>query len=507
MKNERWIPWLAVAVALAAVLSSAWISSHVFENVPHLEDEMAYVWQAKALAGGQITVPSPECPSCFMVPFVVDANGQRSGKYPLPWPLVLSFGERFNLRGWVNPILAGLCGWLMFRLGSKLLNQQLGLLAEGLLAVSPFFLLLSGSLLGHIWTLFLTLSLFCAWLDTFTFTPVVPRWVSVLTAGLALGLLALSRPMTAVGVSLPLLVHGIWLLVRAPGGKRAAVMFIGGLAGFLSLFHFVWQGVVSGDIFQNPYQLWWVYDRIGFGEGVGLQTGGYTLLHGFSNLLFSLKTSGRDVLGWPLVFWLVAIPGYSRLRKQPGGLLVSAAVPALVGMYLFYWVGAWVFGPRYYFEAMPAFVILVACGFTWLSSRLPALCRRINISPRVGKLAPWALLVLLTVYNLGFYLPARLHEMTGLYGITRAQQAPFMTAAALKKTPALVIVHIRGEWTGYGGLLDLEDPFLKSPFIFSASHGLSNDLEVMREFPERQVIHYYTDEPGIFYSQAKDGKP
>ena len=50
--------------------------------MPHLEDEIAYVWQAQALAGGAIKLPSPPEPKSFLVPFVVDYDGFRFGKYP-----------------------------------------------------------------------------------------------------------------------------------------------------------------------------------------------------------------------------------------------------------------------------------------------------------------------------------------------------------------------------------------------------------------------------------------
>ena len=109
----------------------------------------AYAWQAQVISTGHLTLPSPPFPHSFLVPFVVDYNGQRFGKYPLGWPALLGLGILLGLRSWVNPLLAGLGVWLTYRLGQRTLGATVGLLAAGLTAASPFFLMNSGSLLSH----------------------------------------------------------------------------------------------------------------------------------------------------------------------------------------------------------------------------------------------------------------------------------------------------------------------------------------------------------------------
>jgi hypothetical protein len=44
---------IVIALALFAFALSALLSRTVFERLPHLEDEMAYLWGARAIAGGQ----------------------------------------------------------------------------------------------------------------------------------------------------------------------------------------------------------------------------------------------------------------------------------------------------------------------------------------------------------------------------------------------------------------------------------------------------------------------
>ena len=89
---------VALLLSLLAILVTYFVTLKYSEGIPHIEDEIAYVWQAEAIAGGKLTVPSPPSPDSFLVPFVVDYDGQRFGKYPLGWPVVLAIGVRFGIR-------------------------------------------------------------------------------------------------------------------------------------------------------------------------------------------------------------------------------------------------------------------------------------------------------------------------------------------------------------------------------------------------------------------------
>jgi hypothetical protein len=110
---------------------------------------------------------------------------------------------------------------------------------------------------------------------------------------------------------------------------------------------------------------------------------------------------------------------------------------------------------------------------------------------------------LLVSYNLTFFLPGRLWEMQDLYTISRADLEPFLTQEAQALTPALIIVHSE-RWMSYGSLLELEDPRLTSPFIFAWSRGPQADQTLADDFPERNLFHYYVEEPGRFYLSPKN---
>ena len=129
MKKERLLDVLALLLALSGLMITAWVSDDVFERIPHLEDEFAYLWQAEVMAEGQISQPSPENPKAFLIPFVIDHEGQRFAKYPPGWPAALSIGSWVNIPWLVNSLLASFSLWLIYRLGTKILGRGVGRLA------------------------------------------------------------------------------------------------------------------------------------------------------------------------------------------------------------------------------------------------------------------------------------------------------------------------------------------------------------------------------------------
>jgi hypothetical protein len=495
---------LALLLSLTAVFASYLIADRIYQRLPHIEDEMAYVWQAEVAAHGQLTIPSPPEPGRFMVPFVVDYHSQRFGKYPPGWPALLAFGVLLGARVWVNPLLAGLAVWLTYRLGQKLLGEAAGLLAALLTLISPFFLVNSGSLLSHPWALVLGLAFTLAWLDTFDLSPsgstdqaaTVLKWLTVPVAGFSLGVLALTRPLTAVGLALPFGLHGLFLLWRGDGAVRRRVLTVGALALGVAALLFAWQFAVTGDPLRNPYTLWWKYDKIGFGPGHGNMPGGHNLHYAWINLKSSLRSGWRDLFGWGNLSWLFLPAGLWAIRKNRGMYLVASIPLALVLVYLTYWIGSSLFGPRYYFEGLPGLTLTTAAGIMWLLD-WP---RRYENNWRLMRSFVTLMLSLsLAGYNLVGFLPQRLESMYGLYGVLRARMQPFLTQQAQELTPAVVIVHIESKWTDYGTLLDLENPWLTSPFIFALGGDKKTTAVLAADFPERTIINYYTKQPEKFF--------
>ncbi len=527
MRHRLKIPLdvlLGLLLSLLAVAAAYTVADRVFERLAHLEDEQAFIWQAQVLARGKLTLPSPPDSAAFLWPFVVDHAGQRFGKYPLGWPLVLSIGERLDVRAWVNPLLAGLGVWLTFLLGRRVFGSVTGVLAAALTVASPFFLMQSGSLLSHPLGLVLSAAFTLAWLDSFAnggiqAAPIneTKKLRASILAGLALGALAITRPWTAVGVALPFALHGIYLLIRSDRSTRQRLVIIAALTLALASLHLLWQWIATGDPFQNLYTLWWPYDKVGFGPGHGVKETGHTLSKAIRHLKVGLKGGFPDLFGWGCLSWVFLPLGLLAALRLPRkqwlpALLVAAPFLSLCLAHLAYWVGSYVLGPRYYYEGLYSLTIFSGAGIALLAGwpingiKRPepgSWKRRLSI-PR--SLLLGLLLAGLVIYNLTQYLPQRLEALHSLYGISRAPMGPFLSEQAQQLAPALVIVHTQKKWVEYGTLLELQSPFLDSPFIFVFGPRVTDLQALERGFPERRIIHYYPDEPVKFYPQPRPGK-
>jgi hypothetical protein len=174
---------------------------------------------------------------------------------------------------------------------------------------------------------------------------------------------------------------------------------------------------------------------------------------------------------------------------------------------MLYWIGSALYGPRYYYEGLYSLTIVSAAGICWLASwPLTANDPFPNYRGwrRVRALGVTAILTLLISVNLIFYTPIRLGTMHALYGVSREYHQPFLTPSAQDLTPALIIVHTSGNWIEYGRLLDLQNPFLDTPFIFVIARSESANQAVAKAFPDRNVFHYYPDEPYTFYQAPRN---
>lgn len=294
---------LALLLAFFAFASAGLLSDRVFEHLPHLEDEVAYLYQARIFAGGQLTVDIPEPRRAFWQPFVVDytATGQRFGKYTPGWPALLALGVNFGQPWIINAFGAALAVALLYRLGGQLFGREAGLIAALLAAFSPAALLLNASLMAHTAALVLALVFLLAY-RRLERSPQPLRWA--LLAGLALGGMASIRPLSALATALPLIAwSGVRLLrpllarhARAFWATLRPLLLLSAAALILSASIPAFSVATTGDPARNLYELVWAYDRIGFGECCGRS--GHTLEKAFRHARFDLSLAAADLFGW-----------------------------------------------------------------------------------------------------------------------------------------------------------------------------------------------------------------
>jgi len=468
---------LILLICILAFLATGAVAGFAFERLPHLEDEVAYLFQARTMALGRLTVPSPAYPASFWIPFVLDYQGRRFGKYPPGWPAVLALGERLGAAWLVNPLLAALSLYLVYRLGQALYDERTGLLAAALGMTSPLFLVLSGSFLSHLASL-TWLLLFSLW---FIWTVQGRGRRFAVGAGLALGLAFLTRSLTAMAYAAPFIIYSLGqVLRRRPGWPNYLLLALAG--GAVAALLPAYQWAVTGDPWLNPYLLWWPYDRLGFGPGIGAMPGGHSPYYAWINLKQDLSRAATDLLGWPGLSWLPLLPGLLLHPRRRRDWALVAPFAGLVFAYLFYWIGspARLWGPRYYFEGFGGLWLLSAVGllkvWDWAEKQ------RNRLRPALA-----ALLVLLVAVNLAVNVPSRMEEAHGFYGISRAQLRPIEEAGLHH---ALVIVYAK-RWLEYGAMLAGQSPLLDDDVVYARGSDPQTDAAVMASYPGR-VVYYLT---------------
>jgi 4-amino-4-deoxy-L-arabinose transferase-like glycosyltransferase len=467
---------LILILCILAFVVTAAVAYFAFERLPHLEDEVAYLFQARTLALGRLTVPTPAVEESFWVPFVLDYQGNRFGKYPPGWPALLAGGVLAGVPWLVNPLLAALALYLIYRLGQTLYDERVGLLAAALGLISPLFLVLSGSFLSHLASL-VWLLLFSLW---FIWTVQGrSRWFAV-GAGAALGLAFLTRSLTAVAYAAPFILYSLVQVIRRqPHWSRHLLIAAAG-AGVAALLP-AYQWAVTGDPWLNPYVLWWPYDRIGFGPDIGAMPGGHSIRYAWINLKQDLSRAATDVLGWPGLSWIPLVLGLALRPRRAKDWTLLAPLACLVLAYLFYWIGspARLWGPRYYFEGFGGLWLLGAVGllkvWDWAGKQ-----RQLWLQPALV-----ATLVVICAGALAANLPYRMGEAHGFYGITRSQLDP-IEAAGLHD--ALVFVYA-DRWLEYGAMLGEASPLLDDDVVYARGQTAEINAEVRAAYPDRAVYY------------------
>jgi hypothetical protein len=214
------------------------------------------------------------------------------------------------------------------------------------------------------------------------------------------------------------------------------------------------------------------------------------------NLRWSLKVGIHDLFGWPYLSWIFLPFGLIALRSNRAGWFLFFLFPALLLVYLAYWVSSWLYGPRYYFEALPGLAIVSALGFRWVGGWMKPLAPLTSLR----RVVSGCLLLILVSFNLLFYLPPRLAMMNQLNDIARSHLTPF-ESANLDRT--VVIVHTVHRWTEYGTLLTLTPPFAKGDLVLVYSNGLEADTRIASGYTGWEIFHYYQDTPYTFYREPR----
>lgn len=385
-----------------------------YNGLPHIFDSLSLFTQAKILASGRLYTPPPPHLGLFDYPFMVVHEGRYFSQYAPGVPVTIAL---FML---LSPGLAWLAGPAvsvltlagLFAVARLMYGGRVALLVLLLGALSPFYLFMSGSLMSHPFSLF-----YLTFFLLFIVRYYLKGGIANLAAGGALlGLAAISRESAALFFGAPwaAIVLGEALWQRWRKALPHVAVFVLWFAAIAALY-LVYNAILSGDPLRTPRALFDARDRYGFGD-VGFY-GLHTLAAGLVVTDAQVTMLLIHLFGWP--FYLTLAPALIPfISGRFRGWDVANALTALVFVFGFagYYYHGIVYGPRYYYEALPFFVMLTARGFQVAGELAAAVWRRWRGAAMGGAIAAAIVLALLIACNLFYYLPRQMQLYDGYAG-------------------------------------------------------------------------------------------
>lgn len=499
--SPRRIPRPVLAAAAFVFLFCAAYNYFIFDQAPHVHDEIVYLFQARIFLTGHFSAPLPCAVASFDFPHMVNV-GRWYSIYPPGFPALLTVGLLFGAPWLVNPLLGALAVILFFFLGAEVYDRRTGILAALLGAASIWLLLMSSSMMAHTASM-LAGAVFVLFVFKSLRSPTIGRG---LAAGLGLGMAMLVRPYNAVLLALPFLVVLTVRALKAFKLRWKNILALALVAGLASAFYLYYNASTTGQALKPGYLARYgkAYSVI-FGRPATMDND-YTPFVASLQIGENLEAINNYLFGWPLTsLWplLLALWLAARRREKSGPtwLLFSAFLVMVVGLY-FFWGSFIAFGARMFFDAMPIFVLLSAKGLVEIPGLLAKKFRRVGLPAWRRVLA--AVLILFTGYAFAVRFPRWTvpawsewfyerydYKLAG--SSTRVHNA--VRAAGLHN--ALVVLKflyspMTGFPTGWWGSGFMHDtPALDGDIIYANDLGPEANLQLARCYPGRSIYYYW----------------
>ncbi len=351
------------AAGLAMLLALA-MSHLTLDRTPITDDEGAYLFHARVVAGGELAHPSEREPDRFFYNAVFIINdGKMISQYPVGHPVMLAAGVLLG-DPWLVPAL--LCGLVTLLLGlssRELFGPGCGSGTALCCAASPFLVASSGTLLAHVTCLF-WLALFLYAALRATRLPGRPGWMVL--AAVAFGCAVITRPVSSVMVGAPLWLIPLWRARPLERRRLLALLFVG-VGGVMLSLQLALNQYCNGDPFRAAYFNYWLEHgqwRNPFGFGEFILDIVHTPAIAWGNQLHNAVRLNAWLLGWPLSLMLPLWAVLScRHRRRPAVVLLVAACLPLVLYFFFFWPGVADVGPVLYTESLAGWLILCGAAF------------------------------------------------------------------------------------------------------------------------------------------------
>lgn len=419
------------AASIATILLGIGIALYCYAGRGFTGDEMAMTWHARMLVAGHLAIPMPRYGEFFNTVSVLGQGGRWFSQYPIGGPALLAAGLLVGAVWLVNPLLLGVAAWQLYRFVRRAFGEGTARAATLLFVLSPFVLVLGATQMNHTAAVTFTLvalAELAAWDDARS----PARLTHAVGLGLAVGAIALVRPLDAALVALPIGVFQLARVRREP--SRGASLLVQCAAGAIPVAILLWANARTTG---SP--LLFGYDAAhgpahAFGFHVDPYGEPHTPRRGLVYASGYLMRFDRFLLEWPLPALLIVCVVLARLARGTrwDTLLLALLGSFLVG-YAAYWHNGFFDGPRFLFPVAPVLLLYVA--------RTPEVAERAVHATRrrVGRLIVPACLLC------SWLVPLPFSSVPGRLAAQRAQRTKLKTdvvaqASAARVSNALVLV-------------------------------------------------------------------
>ena len=355
---------------------TAFLNFFPYEQHPHLQDEVVYLYHAGFLAQGNLTLPAPLVPEAFPIYLMHFKGDQWFPSTPPGWPAMLAVGKIFGVPWLINPFLAGINIILSYLFLREVYPSHIARISICLLSFSPWNLFMAMNFLPHTFTLTCTLAAFIAvaWLRK------TQKIVWGIVGGGAVGLVSLVRPLDGLIVAVAI---GLWVI--GVGGRRLNVSAIATIVlGTIVIGGNVlpYNKTLTGDPFYFPIMAYTDQhfapkaNAYGFGPERGMgwpidPNPGHGPVDGLINANLNTFSINIELLGWSTgSLALVGIFLVLGKFRQIDYFLLAMIGTVFVAYFFYYFSGGPDFGARYWFLMVIPLVALTARGIGELSERI-----------------------------------------------------------------------------------------------------------------------------------------
>lgn len=477
--NARSALCCGLAIIVMSVASLA-VHEIVLEGIPHVSDEIVYLFQAKILVRENLVAPSPPLPDSFRYLNII-IDEERSvwfGIYPPGWPLALAVFLTAGIPLHANIAINGLALLLVFGLCSQLFGRAIASGTLVLAALSPFVWVMGATLLSH--PLSLILIAISLWALAHALREDSPK--PLLMAAAACAVLLLTRPLDA---AVTIVTISLFALVRKWFAGLFSFLLIVSFSGVLLLLY---NHALTGDSLLFPQTLYDSRDSPGFGPAYGkIETYGsfgHTPLKAVANLGLNIKALSTNLFGWPYLSLLfVPFALLERDRQKRAGLILLGLYSLLFcAAYMFYWYDGIMYGARFYYPLLPMLLGFTAIGMVNLY-RLARGYRREKILI--------AVISLCFLFSAFIYIP---HYFSTLgSSLNNIDDTVFQTASrsGIESGVMLCPPALRG-YPSYGSVFWRNSPWLDTDIIWARDLiGTAGDLKAA--FPDKTLFRFCSE--------------